>query len=288
MIVTSNEKRGHYAALTARFEKPFKKGFTAMVAYTKAINNRLYDGIGDQPFNTWSLIQSVNGANTPNLSHAQDNVPDRVIATLSYRKEWLKHLATTVSFFYEGAIAGRFTYSYSRDFNRDGTNADPIYIPKDPSEIIFQPQTVNGVTYSAQQQSDLFFAYIDQDKYLRTHKGQYAERNGAQLPWRNQVDFKLLQDVFTNIGKSKNTIQFSLDIFNFGNLINPGWGKIKTINASSILIPRNETALVPGGTIKPEFQLATDRGQIITRTFRDNQTISSTYYMQLGLRYLFN
>ncbi|MGB3004964.1 MAG: hypothetical protein WBC06_00525, partial [Chitinophagaceae bacterium] len=125
-------------------------------------------------------------------------------------------------------------------------------------------------------------------KYLKKHKGQYAERNGAQLPWRNQVDFKLLQDVFTNIGKSKNTIQFSLDIFNFGNLLNPGWGKFKTINASSILIPRNEASLVPGGTVKPEFQLATDRGQIITRTFRDNQTITSTYYMQLGLRYLFN
>lgn len=288
MIVTGNEKRGHSGFLTMKFEKPFRKGFSAMLAYTKSLTNRLYDGIGDQPFNTWSLIQSVSGANSPYLSYADDNIPDRVIASISYRKEYLKHLATQVSLFWEGAIQGRFTYSYSRDFNRDGTNADPIYIPKDPSEITFQNQTVNGVVYTAQQQSDLFFAYIEQDKYLRAHKGQYAERNGAQIPWRNQFDLRVVQDLFTNIGKSKNTIQFSVDIFNFGNMLNPKWGELKTINASSILVPRNEASLVAGGTVKPEFWLATDRGQLITKTFRDNQTVSSTYYMQFGLRYLFN
>jgi hypothetical protein len=288
VIVTGNEKKGHYASLTTRFEKQFKKGFSAMVSYTKSIANGLYDGQGDQPFNTWSLIQSVNGANNPNMSYAGFVVPDRVIASLSYRKEYLKHLATNISFFYEGAIAGRFTYTYSADFNRDGTSADPIYIPRSPSEITFQSQTVNGVTYSAQQQSDLFFAYVEQDKYLKAHKGQFAERNGAQTPWRNQVDMRILQDLFINVGKSKNTIQFSWDVFNLGNLINPGWGKVKTINNSAILVPRNQALLVAGGTIRPEFNLALDRGQIITRTFRDNVSIASTYYMQFGLRYLFN
>ncbi|MBK8953492.1 MAG: hypothetical protein IPM85_15735 [Chitinophagaceae bacterium] len=71
-------------------------------------------------------------------------------------------------------------------------------------------------------------------------------------------------------------------------MLNPKWGELKTINASSILVPRNESSLVAGGTVKPEFWLATDRGQLITKTFRDNQTVSSTYYMQFGLRYLFN
>jgi hypothetical protein len=261
-----------------------------MLAYTKSLSNRLYDGIGDQPFNTWSLIQARQGANFPGLSYADDNVPDRVVASVSYRKEWLKHLATTVSLFYSGSIDGRFTYSYSADFNRDGTNADPIYIPKNPSEITFQSLTANGVTYSAQQQSDLFFAYIEQDKYLRTHKGQYAERNGAQLPWRGQLDARFVQEVFTNIGKNKNTLQFTVDVFNFGNMLNPNWGRRRLLNAvnGQILTPRNQNSLVPGGTVRPEFTLALDRGLPVTKTFRDNQTISSTYFMQLGLRYSFN
>ena len=196
---------------------------------------------------------------------------------------------------YEGGIGGRFSYTYGNvsssltgDINRDGTNFDLIYIPKNPSEIDFVAQTVNGVSYSAQQQSDLFFAYIEQDKYLRKHKGQYAERNGAQLPWRNQLDFKFLQDVFTNVGKNRNTIQFSLDIINVGNLLNPNWGKLKTVNNSSILLLNNGPSLVAGGTVRPQFRLALDRGNLITSTFRDNVSVFSTYSMQFGIRYIFN
>jgi hypothetical protein len=292
-ILTGNDKRGHSGMFTVRLDKTFKKGFAATVAYTKFIANALYDGIGDQPFNTWSLIPSVDGPNTPSLSHSGFVVPDRVVATLSYRKEYFKHLATTISMFYEGSIDGRFSYVYGADFNRDGVNGnDLIYIPKDarnPAEITFVPTTaINGIVYSAAQQAQLFEDFINQDKYLSKHRGQYAERNGAQIPWRNQVDIKVLQDLFTNIGKNRNTIQLSVDIFNLGNLLNPSWGKRKIINANSILVPQNVTSLVAGGTVVPTYRLQTVQGQIATRTFRDNLSISSTYYMQFGIRYMFN
>ncbi len=293
MIVSGNEKRGHYASLTARLERPYRKGIAFAVAYTKSFANALFDGIGDQPFNTWSLIPTVQGANTPNLSHSGFVVPDRVVASFSIRKEYFKHFATTISLFFEGAIDGRFSYVYGADFNRDGVNGnDLIYIPKDarnPAEITFVPTAaINGIVYTAAQQAQLFEDYINQDKYLRKHRGQYAERNGAQLPWRNQVDLKILQDVFTNIGKNRNTLQLSVDIFNFGNLLNPSWGKKKIINASSILIPQNQGSLVPGGAVVPTFRLQTVQGNIATRTFRDNLGVTSTYYVQFGVRYLFN
>ena len=67
---------------------------------------------------------------------------------------------------------------------------------------------INGIVYTPAQQAQLFEDYINQDKYLKKHRGQYAERNGAQVPWRNQVDFKLIQDVFTNIGKNNIAIRF--------------------------------------------------------------------------------
>jgi hypothetical protein len=296
VVVSNNEKRGHYASLTLQLAKPMRKGFAWSVAYTKSFANALYDGVGDQPFNTWSLIPSVNGANNPSLSHSGFVVPDRVVATVTYRKEYFKHFATTISLFYSGAIDGRFSYVYGADFNRDGVNGnDLIYIPKDArntSEIQFvNSAAINGIVYTAAQQAQLFEDYINQDKYLRKHRGQYAERNGAQLPWRNQVDLRIMQDVFTNIGKNKNTLQFSWDVFNFGNLLNPSWGKVKIVNASSILIPQNVTGATPytpGGTQVPTYRLQTAQGQIVTRTFRDNLGIASTYYMQFGLRYLFN
>jgi len=97
-----------------------------------------------------------------------------------------------------------------------------------------------------------------------------------------------MQDLFVNLGKNRNSVQFTIDVFNLGNLLNPSWGKIKTINASSILVPQNQASLVAGGTVRPTFRLATDRGNPITTTFRDNVSTASTYSIQFGIRYIFN
>ena len=215
-----------------------------------------------------------------------------MVAFFSYRKEYIKHLATTIAIFYNGSIAGRFSYVYGADFNRDGvSNNDLIYIPKDAtntSEIQFVSQTISGVTYTPAQQGQLFENYIRQDKYLSKNRGRYAERNGTQIPWRSQVDVKFVQEIFAKTGKNKNALQFTLDVFNIGNLINSDWGKSKTINASSILIPTNPTSLVAGGSVVPTFRLASSQGAPVTNTFRDNVSVFSTYSMQFGLRYNFN
>lgn len=285
----TNGSKGYYFSFTGRLEKQFDFGLNASVAYVKSLSSNLFDGSGDQPLSAWQSTNIVSNSNIPMLGDANYIMPTRIMGSLSFKREYLKHLATTISFFYNGSVDGRYSYVYAGDFNRDGYSGnDLIYIPKDASEITFVSKTVNGVTYTPQQQSDLFFQYVDQDKYLKKRKGQYAERNGALLPWRNQVDFKFIQDIFVNVGKSKNTVQFTIDVFNFGNLINSSWGLVKTINATGILVPNNISSLVAGGTVKPTFQLATDRTGLATTTFRNNESITSTYFMQFGLRYLFN
>ena len=290
-IVLDNASRGYYFSLTTKLEKTFSKGLSASVAYTKSMAGNLFDGGGDQPLSAWQGTASIAGSNYQNLSYADYVIPDRVVAVLAYRKEYFKHLATSVSLYYNGGINGRFSYTYNGDFNRDGVNGnDLIYIPSvaELQQMQFVSHTQNGVTYDQTAQRNLFESYIQQDKYLRAHRGQYAERNGAQIPWLNRVDVKFAQDVFTTMGKTKNTLQFTLDIFNFGNLLNPSWGKLKSINNSSILIPQNQNSLIPGGAVVPTFKLATAQNEMITRTFRDNVSIFSTYSMQFGLRYLFN
>ncbi len=287
-IVLDNGSKGYYFSFTAKLEKQFKGGLFASVAYVKSMADNLFDGNGDQPLSAWQGTANVNGSNFPTLGYAGFVVPDRVVGTFSYRKEFFKTLGTTVSIVYEGGSQGRYSYTYSSDFNRDGTNFDLIYIPKNASEIDFvaYASPVNGINYTPQQQSDLFFAYIEQDKYLRSRKGQYAERNGAKMPWRSQWDVKILQDVFTNIGKNRNTIQFSIDIFNFANLLNSKWGELKTVNAPSILTP--VTLPTVGSATRPTFRLALDRGVPVTATYRDNVSVFSTYSMQFGFRYIFN
>jgi len=290
-IVLSNGRKGYYWSVTAKLDKQFRGGILASLAYVRSDARVMYDGSGDQLINTWSGTPIVNNANNPDLSYANYVVPDRVVASLSYKKEYINHLATQVSFFYSGSSQGRFSYIYGGDLNRDGQNNDLLYIPKDASQITFS-QFNYGTTaapniLTPQQQSDRFFQYVDQDPYLSKHKGEYAERNGALLPWRHQVDFRFAQDIFVAAG-SRNTLQFTLDVFNFGNLLNKNWGVYQIVNNASLLTPTNQASLVAGGNVTPTFRLSTDRGQPISSTYRNNVTTVSTYYMQVGVRYLFN
>ncbi len=301
VIKMGNAKGGYNWMATAQLSKQFSQGLSMMIAYTRTDQRNFGDGSGDQLLNLWSIPQTSTNSNIPTLSYSSNLNPDRLIASISYKKEFLKNLATSVSLFYEGSQQGRFSYTYSADFNRDGQVNDLIYIPRDPSEITFVQvpsnlvtSTVGGVTtvrqyakaYTPQEQSDIFFAYINQDKYLSKHKGEYAQRNGGTSPWRNQFDFRLTQEIFKNFGNSKNSVQFTADIFNVGNLLNRNWGNVNFVNNAAILVPQNVSSI--SATTKPTFIMASSQGDIVRSTFGTSQTISSTFYAQFGIRYNFN
>ena len=295
-IVLGNASQGYYFSLTGKLEKQFSNNLFGSVAYTHTNSKNLYDGDGTQPLSAWQGTATVNGSNNLPLGLNGNTLPNRVIAALSYRQEYLGHLGTTVSLYYEGATQGRYSYLYSSDFNRDGANADLAYIPRNASEITFVPITsgtgASTVTlFTVQQQIDAFAAFVNQDKYLSQHQGGYAERNAATYPWRHEVDVKILQDLFTNIGAKRSTLQLSLDIFNLGNLLNNNWGRVQQLAFNNFLEPVNVAALTTADSSpKPTFRLGRDNvtGQLINSTFRDAVSLSSTYYMQVGLRYIFN
>lgn len=110
----------------------------------------------------------------------------------------------------------------------------------------------------------------------------YAERNGAVLPWRNQFDLRFAQQIFNGLGGAKHSLEVFWDVFNVGNLFNPHWGVYKIAN-SNILVP---AGTAPDG--RPQFRINSANGDIIRDPYRTNQTITSTYYMQFGIRYTFN
>lgn len=294
-IVLENRKGGYYYSITAKLEKTFSKGFAGMIAYTHSVAKNLVDGAGDQAASAWNGNANVNGANSPELSYTSYVTPNKLISSVSYRIEYLKALGTSLSLFYEGGEAGRFSYVYTANIVRDGAGSNNlIYVPRDASEITFVDYTftptgtTTPVTWTAQEQSDAFFAYINQDKYLKTRKGKYAERNGAIYPWTNRFDLKLQQDFFVNVGGKRNTIQLSLDILNVGNLLNKNWGIVPFYNQNNILFMTNNSSVVANGTVAPRFRLNPYNNAMLTKTFTDNVGYPSTYSMQLGIRYIFN
>ena len=283
-IVLTNTKEGYSYSLTGQLAKEFSKSFSAMVAYTYTQSSDVSSNPGSQAASAWSNNLSVRGQNDLDLNPSQFAVPHRVVGAISYRFEYLNALATSISLFYEGANTGRYDYRYSADFNRDGINSDLIYIPASPADITFTDIVSSGnVVFTAKEQSDAFFAYLEQDPYLSKNKGGYAERNGALLPWRNRFDLRLLQDIFTNIKGKKHTLQLSVDVLNVGNLLSSDWGIIQTTNYNNgaILVPTVAT----DGTAT--FQMARVSNKLATNTFRNVLSTGTTWGMQVGLRYIF-
>ncbi len=306
-IVLENNNAGGSFSFTAQVSKSFAKGLYASLAYTFSSAMDVTANPGSTASSTWSGNPTSGTQNDKELSFSNFTSPHRIIGAVSYRKEYFKHLGTTLSFVYEGSQyqGGRISYIYgsaggtapsgfsnSADVNYDGNSSDLMYVPKSASEITFTPLTVGSgataVTYSAQQQSDAFFAFVAQDKYLSKHMGQVAERNGAHYPFYHKLDAKLLQDIFTNIGKRRHTLQFSVDCYNILNLLNKDWGLRDFFVVNN---PLRATKNATTGEVR--YQLATyiPNGQttsvLVDKTFIRSTSTSSTWSLQVGLRYIF-
>ncbi|WP_140938780.1 TonB-dependent receptor [Sphingobacterium lumbrici] len=289
----TNAKGGHYYSVTLQLQKNFESGFNGMIAYTGSGAKNYGDGAGDQIQNLWSIPPQSNGnSNNPELSYTSNILPHRLTGVVGYSNNWIRNLKTSMTLFYSGSSMGRYSYTYGSDFNRDGQSNDLIYVPYDPSEITFLPiaggnSNYGNQAFTAQEQSDAFFALIEGDDYLRSRKGKYAERNGAIAPWRHQFDFRLSQQIVSNITGGNNSLEFFWDVFNIGNLFNSSWGIYK-INNNILLTPANTSSIDPNGSTVPTFRMGYANGDIVRELQRPTETISSTYYMQFGLKFSFN
>ncbi|HMU59824.1 MAG TPA: carboxypeptidase regulatory-like domain-containing protein [Chitinophagaceae bacterium] len=288
-ILMTNTSKGFTYNVTLQLQRNVNNLFT-MVAYTYGKSKSVNDG-GSIAQSIWRDRQVNGDPNDESLSFSNFNQPHRVIAAAFYRFEYAKkHLATSVGLTFEGANAGTASYTYSGDLNNDGlTSNDLIYIPKDAGEIVLEGVNASDTRTAAVLWGQLN-TYINQDPYLSARRGQYAERNGLLMPFYRRLDLNFAQDVMLKTGKKWNTLRFSLDIFNFGNLLNKNWGIQKIANRTALLnFKRVETTGANAG--KPVFSFPyLDATNLIplTSTFQNSTGQNSRWQIQLGVRYIFN
>lgn len=277
-MVLTNTNKGGAGIFTAQIARRFHKNWDFSVAYTHTQTFDLSGNPGAQASSAWSNLQSFRGNNDLSLAYSDFGTPNRVVAYASYRANWNKFLATTFTLLYLGYEQSRFSYIYSNDFNQDGVSRDLIYIPKDASEITF----VQNGAFTPAQQSAAFFAFIDQDSYLSKRKGQFAERNGAKLPWFSMLDLRILQDIMP-IAKHKNYgLQLSFEVENFTNLLNNDWGVSKrTVYDNGAIL---SVASAPTATTPATFRMNLVNGALPTTSYISNITVANTWRMNLGLR----
>lgn len=293
--ITNGGHKAYYYSVTASLAKNFDFGLNLSASYTHSKAKSYGDGIGDQVSSAYyNNRYSVNGNNDLETGYGTYVTPNRVLVSASYRKEYAKNFASSLSLIYEGMNMGyaggygstRYSYTMTSNVVNDyGSNA-LIYVPASRDELNGWNFVKNGtvenaqgqeVDYTADMQRDDFWAYINQDDYLKNRKGKYAERGGAVMPWHHQLDLKFNQDFFLNVGGKRNTLQLGVDIKNVLNLLNSDWGLYKTVNNFSILSYKNG-----------EYQFQKNGSKRLTNTYSDYTSFNSTYSVQFSIRYIFN
>ncbi|WP_400263467.1 TonB-dependent receptor domain-containing protein [Sphingobacterium sp. SG20118] len=286
VIYVNNVNKGYSWSTTASLSKSFLFGLDASVAYTYTEAKDLISGTSSQNQSNWYRVASVNGSNNVTLAHNPFSTGSRVIGFLSFSKEYLKNLGTSVSLVYTGQSGARFSYLAGGNLTGYASSTNNqfnlLYIPKNQSEMTF----VQNKDQTPQQQWDAFNGFIESNDYLKSRRGQYAERNGARSPFSHKFDLKIVQDLFTNIGSTKNKLQLSVDVMNVGNLLNGNWGKQYSGSTSfwdNSFVPVT-FAGYEGTTKKPTYRLANINGNVPYYV----QDLSSRWSAQVGIRYIFN
>ncbi|MCF6407398.1 TonB-dependent receptor [Chitinophaga filiformis] len=303
VMYAENTSQGYSYNLTAQLQKTFYGGFSAMAAYTYGRSKSINDGQSSQNSSQWR-VPNINGRNAIDLGNSIFDVGSRIIASVTYKKEYLKHFATTVTLYYTGQSGERFGYGYRDipsanivgDFN--GSSSDKglnlIYIPKTAADINLVAYTPTGSTtpVTPEQQWAALDAFINGDKYLSKHRGEYAEKNGLRTPFTHIFDLHLAQDIYiTQKNGKRHTIQVTFDVFNLGNMINNDWGRIYSTRTG---MSYNNYGLIDfvgfatdGTTPQFNFKAPVKNDNKTVATIDDFGLQSARWQGQLGFRYIF-
>ncbi|HVF96703.1 MAG TPA: TonB-dependent receptor [Flavisolibacter sp.] len=283
-LLIKNTNAGYSYNLTAQISKNWKNIF-ASFAYNHNDATEPNSGSSSTALSNWQFTQVVGDPNNPPLATSNYALTHRITSVLAYNINYAKFFKTSVAFFYEGRSGTRLTYLVNGDLNSDGGfGNDLAYIPRNASEIKFidRLNSNGGVINTAAEQAAAFEAYISNDKYLNSRRGDYTERNGSTTPWEHVIDARLAQDFTFLTGKTRHTLQVTFDVFNFTNLLNSEWGRQYSVGnqAYNLLTTINRT------TGPTQFQgkgYNFTIGQVPWST-----NFGSRFQGQIGLRYLFN
>ncbi|HEY9221591.1 MAG TPA: carboxypeptidase regulatory-like domain-containing protein [Lutibacter sp.] len=267
--VFTNSDKGRTLNASFKAQKSFENGLYVMAAYnylnSKDVNSIEAEITGD----AFAFNPTLENANDATLAFSKYGDMHRFIGVAS--KTWKyganEQWGTTLSAFFEYAQGGRFSYTYGGDINNDGSGVnDLIYVPT--------AAEVNQMQFSGPGQAAAFETFIQQDDYLSGRRGDYAERYGALAPWRGKWDMKFIQELKVS---DDNSIQFSIDILNVGNMINSDWGLVQQPNAVQPIGVSVDGTGTPTYTFNPDLK----------DTFVYDASLLSRWQMQFGLRYSF-
>lgn len=282
-VVLKNQNVGRSWNLAASVNRNYRAGFAFKAAYSYGESKNTVDA-GSIAFGSWNNNQHAGDPNNPGLAFAGASPGHRLFWTASYSREYFSFGATGISIFWEAFTGGNTSYTFSGDLNGDGgTSNDLIYIHRDIADMNFETFTQGGRTFTAAEQAQAWNAYIEQDKYLRKRRGQYAQRGAVFLPIIKRADLSVTQDLFTSVRGRRHSFQLRADVLNFTNLLNKNWGVGQRLISNQPLIARGADA--QGRAL---YRMRVVDGELLRTSLQQTAGLADVYRIQFGLRYTFN
>ena len=248
-----------------------------MAAYTHTVSKEITGMPGSAAESAFTYVPTVEGPNNIKLHNSQYVTPDRIVANATIHDKSGNHY----SFIYE-TWRGGYNYSYMmvNDMNSDGYNYDAIYIPTDAQVAN------NEFRFVSNDDKQRFMDFVHNDSYLKKHQGEYAEAYSVYSPWVHRIDFAYKHDFKVNVGKTKHTLQLSLDMKNVLNFFNSSWGVSKAMTNSI-----NEGRILKYEGVDAEGYATFSTPAAVsgsTDLWRPVHAIGQCWYASVGIKYMFN
>lgn len=268
-----NTNKGYRYSLTGTVSRNYPFGLYASLAYTYGQSKDVSNGIRNSMESNWQLNQALN-PNNPGLASSNFDIRHRIVLNINYNKTWNVKWNTTVGLFGSAQSGSPFTYGI--------VNNSIQGLPQQVS-LVYIPRAADAVKFfQDEQQAAAFNQYIDGDKYLRSRRGDFTERNAGRTPWNIQADLHFAQEY--HFSKDQ-FITFTVEVINITNLLNSNWGKVY-FSPNTF----NSTASVG---LTPAFSAKQNPGNYPVYTYENPgkpyavDFFNSRAQVQMGMRYSF-
>ncbi len=299
MLDLTNTHGDYTWSLTGTVQKSFTDRFEGSLAYSYSQARDVASITSSTAGSNYRYQRDVTGSLADmSLTRAKNEQPHHIVATGTYSLP----TRTNISFIYQGSSGSPFDYVYGSgsgsgagDANADGNSQnDLVYVPKDvrdPNEILFTGYNDATKANSVAAQQAGLDKFINSVPCLAKNRGKLLSRNLCHNPWNNEVDISVAQSLEAFHAQNAT---LRLDIINFGNLLNPKWGRQQfsdqnatcgSICSATILLSQtaNKLGTVTNGVSSTQGVYTFDT---TLRPF-SAQNASSNYRMQVSLRYSF-
>ncbi len=295
-FVLDNTSKGYGWSFNLTLNAQPADWISLMAAYTHTVSMEKTGMPGSDASSAFTYIPCAEGPNNVMLHNSQYVTPDRIVASATIHDKANNHY----SLIYETWRGNNNTsYLTQNDMNGDGYAYDAIYIPSDADLAGNYDASGNwtgkgNFRFVSESDQELFLAYLNNNDYLKDHRGEYADAYSHYSPWVHRIDFSYKHDFKVNVGNTKHTLQLGFDVKNVLNIFNSSWGVSKVANLDYSTTPSGgvqySRVLKYEGVDADGFATFSTPSTINgdAPVWQPYHSLGECWYASIGIKYYFN